>query len=174
MTAAQSMTIAEATMESAPGCCTSATYLPNARAKAKPDHYAGAYADTGDDQTLEQNAGENVARLCSQGHANAELTRATAHREGQYAGYADNRDQERYGRETAEDYSVQTIGCQHLGANVLECAGALDGLICRHVMDYLRNLRDDRIGYPAWSERRDGLAIPPGPRADTRSLPARE
>ena len=77
--------------------------------------------------------------------ADAELTRACAHRKRQHAGDADDRDRQRHEREAAEDERVQSIGCEHLGAYVLQGCRPFDRLLRRHLANDARNRRHQRV-----------------------------
>ena len=93
-----------------------------------------------------EHIGEDVARLCAEGHADSELAGAAADGEGENAGHADDGNQEGHGCESAEDDGIQAVGCQDLGADVLEGAGVLDGLVGGHLMDGAGDGGDEGVG----------------------------
>ena len=93
ITAAASSTTADAMKASAPGSCTPGNVFADGACEREGKHYSGGDSNTGDDQALQQNIGEDVARLSAQSHADAELARAPAHGKRKHPGHAHHGDQ---------------------------------------------------------------------------------
>ena len=86
-----------------------------------------------------------MPRRRSYGEPHAELARPRAHREREHAGDADDGDQQRDASEAGEDERVHPIRRQHLGADVLECRGALDGLVGGELVNRAPHGRHERV-----------------------------
>jgi len=70
---------------------------------------------------------------------------AAADGEGEHAGDADDGDEKREAGEAAEDDGVEAIGSHDFCADVVESAGAFDGLIVGHVVDFAGENRHERV-----------------------------
>src|SRR5258708_22486483 len=88
---------------------------------------------------------QEMPRLRSKRQPDAEFARPRADQKRQHACDANQRNRQRDSREHAEHQRVQTVRREHLGADVFESGGVLNGLFGRHFTNNARDRRDERI-----------------------------
>ncbi len=77
--------------------------------------------------------------------ADAELAGAAADGKGEYAGYTNDGDQQGQRGESTKDNGVEAVWSHDFGANVIEGAGALNGLVRCYFVDFARNGGNERV-----------------------------